>query len=44
MIQELILHSDIELLDEFIDDVLSLAFDANQDVRKTVAGFIEEVW
>lgn len=44
MIQELILHSDIELLDEFIDDVLTLAFDANQDVRKSVAGFIEEVW
>ncbi|XP_055632953.1 symplekin [Toxorhynchites rutilus septentrionalis] len=42
-VQELILHSDTDLLLEFLDNILSFAHDTNQDVRKSVAGFIEEV-
>ena len=43
-VQELILHTAVELLDEFLENVLSFSQDVNQDVRKNVAGFIEEVW
>lgn len=42
-VQELILHSDTELLLEFLEDILAFSHDVNQDVRKSVAGFIEEV-
>lgn len=42
-IQEVLLHSDSDLLDEFIDNVLSFSHDASQDVRRSVVGFIEEV-
>ncbi|XP_058822982.1 symplekin isoform X2 [Topomyia yanbarensis] len=42
-VQELIIHSDAELLLEFLDNILAFAHDPNQDVRKSVAGFIEEV-
>lgn len=42
-VQELILHSDTDLLLEFLENILAFAHDTNQDVRKAVAGFIEEV-
>ncbi|KAL9697925.1 hypothetical protein quinque_001366 [Culex quinquefasciatus] len=42
-VQELILHSDTDLLLEFLENILAFGHDTNQDVRKTVAGFIEEV-
>ncbi|XP_053670228.1 symplekin [Anopheles nili] len=42
-IQELLLHTDVELLNEFLEDVLALSHDPNLDVRKAIAGFIEEV-
>ncbi|XP_058454907.1 symplekin [Malaya genurostris] len=42
-VQELILHSESELLLEFLDNILAFAHDPNQDVRKAVAGFIEEI-
>lgn len=34
----------MRVLDEVIDDVLALALDQNQDVKKSIVGFIEEVW
>ena len=43
-VQELLLHSGAELLDEFIDNVLTFGHDPVQDVRRIVVGFIEEVW
>lgn len=39
----MLLHSDSDLLDEFIDNVLSFSHDASQDVRRSVVGFIEEI-
>lgn len=42
-IQEVLLHSDSDLLDEFIDNILSFAHDVSQDVRRCVVGFIEEI-
>lgn len=42
-IQEVLLHSDTDLLDEFIDNVLSFSHDPAQDVRRCVVGFIEEI-
>lgn len=33
-----------KFLEEVIDDVLVFGLDKNQDVKKTVVGFIEEVW
>ncbi|XP_053659395.1 symplekin [Anopheles marshallii] len=42
-VQELLLHTDVELLHEFLDDILVLAHDKAADVRKAIAGFIEEV-
>lgn len=41
-IQEVVL-SNIELLEEFIDNLLFLAHDSNQEVRKAVVGFVEQV-
>lgn len=41
--QELAIHSDVALLLEFLENILAFAHDSNQDVRKAVAGFIEEV-
>jgi len=43
-IQEAICGSCVELLDEFLDNILSLAHDANSDVRKQVVCFMEQVW
>ena len=34
----------MRVLEEVIDDVLALGLDQNQDVKKSVVGFIEEVW
>lgn len=34
----------MRVLEEVIDDILVLAMDQNQDVRKSIVGFIEEVW
>uniref|UniRef100_A0A182IR14 Symplekin n=1 Tax=Anopheles atroparvus TaxID=41427 RepID=A0A182IR14_ANOAO len=42
-VQELLLHTDVELLNEFLENTLVLGHDPNQDVRKAIAGFIEEV-
>lgn len=42
-IQEVLLHSDTDLLDEFIDNILSFSHDVSQDVRRCVVGFIEEI-
>lgn len=42
-IQEVLLHSDTDLLEEFIDNILSFAHDVSQDVRRCIVGFIEEV-
>lgn len=43
-IQELLLHSDAELLEEFFENVLAFSHDPVQEVRKAVVSFIEEVW
>lgn len=43
-IQELILHHEVDLLDEFIEDILALSHDSNAEVRKAIAGFIEKLW
>ncbi|XP_050068285.1 symplekin [Anopheles maculipalpis] len=42
-VQELLLHTDVELLNEFLENVLVHAHDSSGDVRKAIAGFIEEV-
>lgn len=34
----------MQILEEIIDDILLLGLDAHQEVKKTVVGFIEEVW
>lgn len=34
----------MRVLEEVIDDVLALSLDQNQDVKKSIIGFIEEVW
>lgn len=43
-IQELLINSDVELLEEFLDDMLGFAQRNNQEIKKGVIGFIEEVW
>ncbi|XP_029405964.2 symplekin [Bactrocera dorsalis] len=42
-VQEMILGSCVELLEEFMEHILSLAHDANADVRKQVVCFIEQI-
>ncbi|XP_058118811.1 symplekin [Anopheles coustani] len=42
-VQELLLHTDVELLNEFLENILVFGHDPNQDVRKNIAGFIEEM-
>lgn len=37
------MHSDAELLEEFMGDVLAFGHDPVQDVRRVVVGFIEEI-
>lgn len=42
-IQELLMHSGEELLDEFLENILAFSHDPVQDVRRAVVGFIEEL-
>lgn len=42
IVQELLVHSEPELLDNFLDEVMGFQKDRSQDVRKFVVGFIEE--
>ncbi|XP_046643772.1 symplekin-like [Daphnia pulicaria] len=41
-IQELIIHKEPGLLDNFVDEITAFQHDRSADVRKTVVGFIEE--
>lgn len=41
-IQELIIHQEPGLLDNFVDEITAFQHDRSADVRKTVVGFIEE--
>lgn len=34
----------MRVLEEVIDDILAVSLDQNQDVKKSIIGFIEEVW
>lgn len=43
-IQEVVLHSDSELLEEFLTEILAFSHDPTQEVKRAVIGFIEEVW
>lgn len=43
-IQETILGQCAELLDEFMDNILSMAHDMNMEVRKQIVGFMEQIW
>ncbi|XP_063705465.1 symplekin [Culicoides brevitarsis] len=42
-IQELLIFQEIDLLEEFIDDILALAHDTGAEVRKSIAAFIEKL-
>lgn len=42
-IQELMVHSDEELLEEFLENVLAFSHDPVQDVRRCVVAFVEEI-
>ncbi|XP_067615058.1 symplekin [Eurosta solidaginis] len=42
-VQEVILGSCVELLEEFLEHILSLVHDPNADVRKQVVGFMEQI-
>ncbi|XP_076441819.1 symplekin-like [Babylonia areolata] len=41
-VQELIIHKDPELLDNFLDEVIAFQSDRSVDVRKCIIGFMEE--
>ncbi|KAH8417101.1 hypothetical protein KR222_003259 [Zaprionus bogoriensis] len=41
-VQEIVLGSCVELAEEFLEPVLSLAHDQNQEVRKQVVSFVEQ--
>lgn len=43
-IQETIMGSCVELLEEFLEHILSMAHDTNMEVRKQVVGFMEQIW
>lgn len=43
-IQELIIHQEPTLLDNFLDEVMQFQHDRSADVRKAIVGFIEEAW
>ena len=43
-IQELIIHQEPGLLDNFLDEVTAFQHDRSADVRQTIVGFIEEAW
>ncbi|XP_055374748.1 symplekin [Condylostylus longicornis] len=42
-IQETLLGSNIELLDEFLENIIAMAHDPIQEVRKSVVGVIEQI-
>ena len=42
IVQELLVHKEPTLLDNFLDEVMGFQKDRAQDVRKFVVGFIEE--
>lgn len=42
--QEVLLHKIPQHLAQFIPDVMNFTTDKNQDVRKALVGFIEEIW
>jgi len=42
IVQEIVLHKDPDLLDNFLDEILAFQTDRNQEVRKFVVSFIEE--
>ncbi|KAG8333354.1 hypothetical protein J6590_000498 [Homalodisca vitripennis] len=41
-VQEAIVHKEVDLLDNFLDEMLAFLTDRNADVRKFIVGFIEE--
>lgn len=43
-IQETIMNHCVELLEEFLEHILTLAHDTNMDVRRQVVGFMEQIW
>ena len=43
-IQELIIHQEAGLLDNFVDEITAFQHDRSADVRKAIVGFIEEAW
>lgn len=43
-IQELIIHKESGLLDNFVDEITAFQHDRSADVRKAIVGFIEESW
>lgn len=43
-IQETIGVTHVELLEEFLEHILSLSHDTNMDVRKQVVAFMEQIW
>lgn len=42
IVQEILIHQEPNLLDNFLDEVMGFQKDRSQDVRKFVVGFIEE--
>lgn len=42
-IQELLVHSEAELLEEFLENILAFSHDPVQEVRRAVVGFLEEI-
>ncbi|XP_015610116.1 symplekin [Cephus cinctus] len=41
-VQEILIHKEPQLLNLYLDEALQFSLDRNSEVRKTVAGFIEE--
>jgi len=42
IVQEIVIHQDPDLLDNFLDEILAFQTDRSQEVRKFVVAFIEE--
>ncbi|XP_023330368.1 symplekin [Eurytemora carolleeae] len=42
IVQEIVVHKEPDLLDNFLDEILAFQTDRNQEVRKFVVAFIEE--
>ncbi len=43
-IQELVIHREPALLDNFLDEVTAFQNDRSVEVRRSIVGFIEEAW